>query len=57
MPTVLSLALVHGLLEEGLVGQSLFNPHFPGLDLLSYGHIDWLGTGATSGYHVTARQP
>lgn len=43
-PTVLCLALVHGLLEEGLVDQTLYNPHYLGLHLLSYGHIAWLGT-------------
>src|SRR6476619_1426145 len=36
------LGLAYGLAEEGLVVQSLFNQHYPGLDFLGYyGH--WLG--------------
>jgi hypothetical protein len=36
------LGLAYGLIEEGLVVQSLFDQHYPGLDFLgSYGH--WLG--------------
>jgi len=44
-PTILLLGLVFGLIEEGLLTQSLFNPHCLGLDLLSYGHLDALGIG------------
>lgn len=44
-PTILLLGLGFGLLEEGVLTQSLFNPHYLGLDLLSYGHIDLLGIG------------
>ncbi len=44
-PTILLLGLVFGLIEEGLLTQSLFNPHYLGLDLLSYGHLDALGIG------------
>jgi hypothetical protein len=36
------LGLAYGLIEEGLVLQSLFDQHYPGLDFLGYyGH--WLG--------------
>ena len=44
-PTILLLGLAFGLVEEGLLTQSLFNPHYLGLDLLSYGHLDLLGIG------------
>lgn len=44
-PTILLLGLAFGLVEEGLLTQSLFNPHYLGLDLTSYGHVGWLGTG------------
>lgn len=44
-PTILLLGLGFGLLEEGVLTQSLFNPRYLGLDLLSYGHIDLLGIG------------
>lgn len=44
-PTILLLGLAFGLIEEGLLTQSLFNPHYLGLDLLSYGHVGWLGIG------------
>lgn len=42
-PTIILLALAYGIVEEGLVTQSLFNPNYAGQDLLSYGHIDALG--------------
>ncbi len=45
-PTILLLGLGFALVEEGLLTQSLFNPHYLGLDLLSYGYVGWLGTGA-----------
>lgn len=44
-PTMLLLGLAFGLIEEGLLTQSLFNPHYLGLDLLSYGHLGVLGIG------------
>lgn len=44
-PTILLLGLAFGLVEEGLLTQSLFNPHYLGLDLLSYGHLGALGVG------------
>ncbi len=43
-PTILLLGLGFALVEEGLLTQSLFNPHYLGLDLISYGHVGWLGT-------------
>lgn len=42
-PTILMLGLAFGLIEEGVLTQSLFNPHYLGLDLLSYGHLETLG--------------
>lgn len=44
-PTILLLAAAFGVLEEGVVDQSLFNPHFAGQDLLSYGFVPALGIG------------
>ena len=43
-PTIFLLALGFALIEEGLLTQSLFNPHYLGLDLISYGYVGWLGT-------------
>lgn len=40
------LGLAYGVVEEGLVTQSLFNPHYLGLRLLDYGHVQALGMGA-----------
>lgn len=45
-PTILTLGLAYGLVEEGLATQSLFNPHYLGLRLLDYGFIPFLGIGA-----------
>lgn len=42
-PTILTLALAYGLLEEGFATQSLFNPHYLGLRLLDFGFIPALG--------------
>jgi hypothetical protein len=42
-PTIMLLGLAYGVIEEGLADLSLFNPHFQGLDLLSYGHAAGLG--------------
>jgi hypothetical protein len=39
------LAIAYGLLEEGVVTQSLFNPTYAGLRLLDYGFSPTLGTG------------
>jgi hypothetical protein len=39
------LGLAYGLIEEGLVDQSLFNPHYLHLRLLDYGYVAALGTG------------
>lgn len=44
-PTILTLALAFGVFEEGLLTQTLFNPHYLGLDLLSFGHVPGLGFG------------
>jgi hypothetical protein len=44
-PTILVLALAFGIAEEGLLTETLFNPHYLGLDLLSPGHIPVLGLG------------
>ena len=44
-PTILLLGLAFGLVEEGLLTQSLFNPHYLGLDLISYGYLGALGIG------------
>jgi hypothetical protein len=40
------LALAYGILEEGLILQSLFNPNFLGLHLLEFGFLPGLGIGA-----------
>ncbi|MBM7788257.1 hypothetical protein [Tenggerimyces flavus] len=44
-PSIVLLALAYGVLEEGITTQTLFNPHYYGHDLLSYGHVDVLGMG------------
>jgi hypothetical protein len=44
-PTLILLATAYGLLEEGIVTQSLFNPNFEHLRLLDYGFVPALGTG------------
>ncbi|WP_326956554.1 hypothetical protein [Amycolatopsis sp. NBC_01286] len=44
-PTILTLALAFGVFEEGLLTQTLFNPHYLGQDLLSFGHVPLLGIG------------
>ncbi|GAA4542157.1 hypothetical protein [Amycolatopsis samaneae] len=45
-PTILTLSLAFGLLEEGLLTQSLFNPNYLGIRVLDAGHIPELGIGA-----------
>ncbi|WP_433293438.1 hypothetical protein ACQP2F_30625 [Actinoplanes sp. CA-030573] len=42
-PTMLLLALAYGVIEEGLETQSLFNPHYLGLDLLAPAFVPALG--------------
>ncbi len=44
-PTIITLGLAYGVIEEGLATQSLFNPHYLGLHLLDYGFIPALGIG------------
>jgi hypothetical protein len=44
-PTMLLLAFAFGLIEEGLIDLSLFNPDFAGQRLLDYGFIPGLGIG------------
>ena len=44
-PTVILLALAYGLIEEGLVIQTLFNPSYLGLHLLAEAAIPPLGIG------------
>jgi hypothetical protein len=44
-PTIITLGLAYGVIEEGLATQSLFNPHYLGLRLLDYGFIPALGVG------------
>jgi len=43
--TLLLLAAAYGLIEEGLVTQSLFNPNYLHLRLLDYGFISEFGIG------------
>jgi len=43
---ILLLALGYGIFEEGLITQSLFNPHYLGLSLIEPGYIPVLGIGA-----------
>jgi hypothetical protein len=43
-PTIMLLALAFGLVEEGLITQSLFDPNYLGQHLLDYGFVPWLGT-------------
>jgi hypothetical protein len=42
-PTMLLLASAYGVLEEGLLTQSLFDPHYAGQHLLSFGYVPPLG--------------
>ncbi|WP_426511592.1 hypothetical protein ACPPVO_13755 [Dactylosporangium sp. McL0621] len=42
-PTMLTLALAYGVIEEGLVTQSLFNPDYAGLHLLQHWFVPGLG--------------
>jgi hypothetical protein len=45
-PSILLLALGYGLVEEGLVTQSLVNPNYAGQHLLRPGFVPVLGIGA-----------
>jgi hypothetical protein len=44
-PTIIVLALVYGLIEEGFVAQSLFAPTYFGYNLIGEAHIASLGIG------------
>jgi hypothetical protein len=44
--TMLLLACAYGVVEEGLITQSLFNPNYLHLRLLDYGYLPALGTAA-----------
>jgi hypothetical protein len=44
-PSLILLATAYGLLEEGVVTQSLFNPNYEHLRLLDYGFVPALGIG------------
>jgi hypothetical protein len=43
---LLLVALAYGIFEEGLITQSLFNPHYLGLSLIEPGYLPGLGIGA-----------
>jgi len=53
---IVVLALAYGVVEEGLVLQSLFNPHFPGLESMgSYGRlfgVNWFWASYVLGLHT-----
>ncbi len=53
---IVVLALAYGVVEEGLVLQSLFNPHFPGLESIgSYGRlfgVNWFWAPYVLGLHT-----
>ncbi len=53
-PSLILLATAYGLIEEGLVDQSLFNPNYLHLRLLDYGFIPALGTSLVWGIYVIA---
>ncbi|WP_299119238.1 hypothetical protein [uncultured Tenacibaculum sp.] len=42
--TIILLSIVFGLIAEGLINLTLFNPHYAGATLLKYGFIPQLGT-------------
>ena len=46
-PTMLLLGLAYGLIEAGLLDQSLFDPGYMEEDFNSITHIPWLGASAT----------
>src|SRR5262245_56515933 len=45
-PAIVLLALAYGVIEEGLLCQTLFNPSYFGLSLLKETHIAAVGMGA-----------
>ncbi len=51
-PSLILLATAYGLIEEGLVDQSLFNPNYMHLRLLDFGFIPWLGTSPVWAIYV-----
>jgi len=55
-PGIVALALAFGVVEEGLVLQSLFNQHFPGLEWMgSYGQVcgvNWFWAPYVLGLHT-----
>lgn len=53
-PSLILLATAYGLIEEGLVDQSLFNPNYLHLRLLDYGFIPAIGTSLVWGIYVIA---
>ncbi len=51
-PSIVLLAMAYGLIEEGLVTQSLFNPNYMHLRLLDFGFIPALGTSPVWAIYV-----
>ncbi len=51
-PTLILLATAYGLIEEGLVTQSLFNPNYLHLRLLDFGFLPALGTSPVWAIYV-----
>ncbi|MFI5916023.1 hypothetical protein [Dactylosporangium sp. NPDC051541] len=51
-PTIAVLAVAYGVIEEGAVTQSLFNPSYVDLNLNQYGTIPGTGTGAPWALYV-----
>ncbi|QYC42409.1 hypothetical protein Nocox_24030 [Nonomuraea coxensis DSM 45129] len=45
-PGMVLLAVAYGLVEEGLLTRSLFDPHFAGMDLASYAWLPGVGVSA-----------
>ena len=45
-PTMLLLAVAYGVLQPGLLDQSLFNPSYEGYDFQSAAHVPALGISA-----------
>jgi hypothetical protein len=42
-PTIVTLGIAYAVIEEGIATQSLFNPNYVGLHLLTYGFVPALG--------------
>jgi len=51
-PTLILLATAYGLIEEGLITQSLFNPNYMHLRLLDFGFLPALGTSPVWAIYV-----